>query len=56
MAPMGFLMSNYAHGKKLNKKEFAGQVAFAAVWGAIRHYVYSGLANFDEVTPMNVTS
>ena len=55
MAPLGFLLSNYAHDRKLDKKELLGQVAFAAAWGVIRHYVYNGLRNFDEVTPKNVS-
>lgn len=55
LAPIGFLLSGYAHNTKLNKKEFLGQVAFAAGWGVIRHYVYSGLRNFDEITLMNVS-
>jgi len=49
-APLGFFLSNYAHGKKLSKKECVGQVAFALAWGLTRHYVYSGLNNL-EVAP-----
>lgn len=55
LAPLGYLLSNYAHGKKLSKKEFLGHVAFAGAWGVARHYVYSGLSNFDKITPPNVS-
>ena len=55
MAPLGYLLSNYAHGKELSKKEFLGHVAFAGAWGVARHYVYDGLSNFDEITPMDVS-
>jgi len=54
-APLGFLMSNYANNKKVSKKEIIGQIAYSGAWSIFRHYVYSGLSNFDEVTPMNVS-
>ncbi|MBN1157367.1 hypothetical protein JXA85_07115 [Candidatus Woesearchaeota archaeon] len=53
LAPIGFWISEYAHNNRLNKKEFAGQVAFAFLWGIARHYVYTGLSNFDELTTPN---
>lgn len=49
-APIGFVASSYVNNANINKKELAGQVAFAIVWGAIRHYVYEGLSNFDDIT------
>lgn len=56
IAPIGFLLSNYANENRLNKKEFAGQVAFAAMWGAIRHYAYSGLSHFDGINAADMSS
>ncbi|MBI2138946.1 hypothetical protein HYU13_05115 [Candidatus Woesearchaeota archaeon] len=54
-APLGFLLSSYAHGADLRRKEFFGQVAFAGMWGALRHYVYAGLSNFDEIDAANAS-
>ncbi|MBU0757026.1 MAG: hypothetical protein KKF44_03095 [Nanoarchaeota archaeon] len=54
LAPMGFLISNYANNKDVSKREIAGQVGYLGALSFLRHYVYSGLSNFDEVTPMNV--
>jgi hypothetical protein len=55
-APIGFLLSNYANDKNTTKKELLGQIAFAFAWGALRHYVYEGLSNFDDINLASASS
>lgn len=57
LAPVGFVISSYANGRKITPKELFGQVAFAAAWGIARHWAYiHGFNQFDyPVTLENVT-
>lgn len=52
LATTGFAIANYANGTQPNKIEMAGQLGFAAAWGAVRHYYYGLLSDFD--TPVTV--
>jgi hypothetical protein len=35
--------------KYLSRKELALEVGFSFAWGIVRHYVYEGLSNFDDI-------